>query len=195
MPLQSQVIPICVTQNSCFFGIFWEKMLSHGQTVHFLPIVLYIFRKLCIWGFRKSGWNSIFDILWSVRFLVTGMDWIRPSFLHCVLRRVIRNILPKQKKEIATIFQKCVPAYSLLALTPIFYLAHLLPHSPHILQACPLHNPCNTPCMCTLSVCPILQTSSFFVWKYERNTSTSSTKIRAKYGESMSKIGQIYEQN
>ena len=85
MPLQSQVIPICVTQNSCFFGIFWEKMLSHGQTVHFLPIVLYIFRKLCIWGFRKSGWNSIFDILWSVRFLVTGMDWILPSFLHCVL--------------------------------------------------------------------------------------------------------------
>ena len=37
MPLQSQVIPICVTQNSCFFGIFWEKMLSHGQTVHFWP--------------------------------------------------------------------------------------------------------------------------------------------------------------
>ena len=36
-PLRSQVIPICVTQNSCFFGIFWEKMLSHGQTVHFWP--------------------------------------------------------------------------------------------------------------------------------------------------------------
>ena len=36
-PLRSQVIPICVTQNSCFFGIFWAKMLSHGQTVHFWP--------------------------------------------------------------------------------------------------------------------------------------------------------------
>ena len=36
-PLRSQVIPICVTQNSCFFGNFWEKMLSHGQTVHFWP--------------------------------------------------------------------------------------------------------------------------------------------------------------
>ena len=27
MPLQSQVIPICVTQNSCFFGTFLEKIL------------------------------------------------------------------------------------------------------------------------------------------------------------------------
>ena len=73
-PLRSQVIGKSCTQNSCFFGIFWEKMLSHGQTVHFLPIVLYIFGKLSIWGFRKSGWNSIFDIRWSVRFLVTGWD-------------------------------------------------------------------------------------------------------------------------
>ena len=36
-PLRSQVIRKSCTQNSCFFGIFWEKMLSHGQTVHFWP--------------------------------------------------------------------------------------------------------------------------------------------------------------
>ena len=37
MPLQSRVIMICVTPKSCFFGIFWEKKDSHGQTVHFGP--------------------------------------------------------------------------------------------------------------------------------------------------------------
>ena len=36
-PLRSQVIRKSCTQNSCFFGNFWEKMLSHGQTVHFWP--------------------------------------------------------------------------------------------------------------------------------------------------------------
>ena len=87
MPLQSQVIPICVTQNSCFSAFFERKCSLTAKPSIFDPIVLHIFRKLSIWGFRKSGWNSIFDILWSVRFLVTGMDWILPSFLHCVLER------------------------------------------------------------------------------------------------------------
>ena len=34
-PLQSQVIQNRVRQNSCFLGNFWEKMVSHGQTVDF----------------------------------------------------------------------------------------------------------------------------------------------------------------
>ena len=88
-PLRSQLIQNREPQKRCFFGIFWEKMLSHGQTVHFLPIVLYIFRKLCIWGFRKSGWNSIFDILWSVRFLVTGWDRYVPISRDLVIREAI----------------------------------------------------------------------------------------------------------
>ena len=37
-------------------------------------IVLYISRKLSIWGFQKSGWKSIFDILWSVTILGTHPD-------------------------------------------------------------------------------------------------------------------------
>ena len=34
-PLQSQVIQKCCRQNRWFLGIFWEIMLSHGQTVDF----------------------------------------------------------------------------------------------------------------------------------------------------------------
>ena len=34
-PLQSQVIQNHVRQNRWFSGNFWEKILSHGQTVHF----------------------------------------------------------------------------------------------------------------------------------------------------------------
>ena len=36
-PLRSQVIRKSCRLKRCFFGIFWEKMLSHGQTVHFWP--------------------------------------------------------------------------------------------------------------------------------------------------------------
>ena len=36
-PLRSQVIPKSCRLKRCFLGIFWEKMLSHGQTVHFWP--------------------------------------------------------------------------------------------------------------------------------------------------------------
>ena len=36
-PLQSQVIRKSCRQNRWFSGTFWEKMLSHGQTVHFRP--------------------------------------------------------------------------------------------------------------------------------------------------------------
>ena len=36
-PLRSQLIQNREPQKRCFFGIFWEKMLSHGQTVHFWP--------------------------------------------------------------------------------------------------------------------------------------------------------------
>ena len=35
--LRSQVIQKSCRQNRWFLGIFWEKMLSHGQTVHFRP--------------------------------------------------------------------------------------------------------------------------------------------------------------
>ena len=34
-PLQSQVIQKSCRQNRWFLGIFWEIMLSHGQTVDF----------------------------------------------------------------------------------------------------------------------------------------------------------------
>ena len=36
-PLRSQLIQNRGRPKRCFFGIFWEKMLSHGQTVHFWP--------------------------------------------------------------------------------------------------------------------------------------------------------------
>ena len=36
-PLRSQVIRKSCRLKRCFFGNFWEKMLSHGQTVHFWP--------------------------------------------------------------------------------------------------------------------------------------------------------------
>ena len=36
-PLQSQVIRKSCRQNRWFSGTFWEKILSHGQTVHFRP--------------------------------------------------------------------------------------------------------------------------------------------------------------
>ena len=36
-PLRSRLIQNRGPQKRCFFGIFWEKMLSHGQTVHFWP--------------------------------------------------------------------------------------------------------------------------------------------------------------
>ena len=36
-PLQSQVIQKSCRQNRWFSGTFWEKILSHGQTVHFRP--------------------------------------------------------------------------------------------------------------------------------------------------------------
>ena len=75
-----------VSLKKAVFSAFFERKCYLTAKPSINLIVLYIFRKLCIWGFRKSGWNSIFDILWSVRFLGTGVDWIRPSFLHCVLR-------------------------------------------------------------------------------------------------------------
>ena len=54
------------------------------------------------------------------------------------------------------------------------------------------------PAHCTTPVTPLIvyQCAQFCKQAhFFKNTSTSSTKIRAKYGESMSKIGQIYEQN
>ena len=74
-PLRSQVIRKSCRPKRCFFGNFWEKMLSHGQTVHFWPHSVIIFGKLCIWGFWKSGSKSIFDIPWSVR--ISGTLWHR----------------------------------------------------------------------------------------------------------------------
>ena len=71
-----------------FRGIFWRKSSFPAKPSIFDPIVLHIFRKLSIWGFRKSGWNSIFDILWSVRFLVTGWDRYVPISRDLVLRPI-----------------------------------------------------------------------------------------------------------
>ena len=61
-------------KNAVFSAFFERKCSLTAKPSIFDPIVLHIFRKLSIWGFRKSGWNSIFDILWSVRFLGTGWD-------------------------------------------------------------------------------------------------------------------------
>ena len=68
-----------------FSALFWRKSYFWPTSTKATHPMIGIFGKLCIWRFRKSGWNSIFDILWSVRFLGTGVDWILPSFLHCVL--------------------------------------------------------------------------------------------------------------
>ena len=87
-PLRSQVIRKSCRLKRCFFGNFWEKMLSHGQTVHFLPIVLYIFGKLRIWRFQKSGWNSIFDIMWSVRFAVTHCNSFEGLFSNVIISTI-----------------------------------------------------------------------------------------------------------
>ena len=86
-PLRSQVIRKSCRPKRCFFGNFWEKMLSHGQTVHFWPhsVIQYIFGKLSIWGLKKSGWNSIFDIMWSVRFAGTHCHWYFPLYWKAVL--------------------------------------------------------------------------------------------------------------
>ena len=81
-PLQSQVIRKVAAQNAVFSAFFERKCSLTAKPSIFDPIVLYIFGKLSIWRFRKSGWNSIFDIMWSVRFAVTlcnsfeGLIWI-----------------------------------------------------------------------------------------------------------------------
>ena len=72
-------------QNDVFSAIFERKCSLTAKPSIFDPIVLHIFGKLSIWGFRKSGWNSIFDILWSVRFLVTGWDRYVPISRDLVL--------------------------------------------------------------------------------------------------------------
>ena len=71
-PLRSQVIRKSCRLKRCFSAIFERKCSVTAKPSIFDPIVLYIFGKLSIWGFRKSGWNSIFDILWVVRYLGTG---------------------------------------------------------------------------------------------------------------------------
>ena len=76
-----------------FSALFWRKSFFWPTSTKATHPMIGIFGKLCIWGFQKSGWNSIFDILWSVRFLGTGVDWIRPSFLHCVISNKMGKIL------------------------------------------------------------------------------------------------------
>ena len=72
-------------QNAVFSAFFERKCSLTAKPSIFDPIVLYIFRKLSIWGFRKSGWNSIFDILWVVRFLGTLPDRLDYMISEAVL--------------------------------------------------------------------------------------------------------------
>ena len=51
MPLQSQVIPICVPQKRCFFGTFLEKILFLTHFDQINPPMIYINGKLCISAF------------------------------------------------------------------------------------------------------------------------------------------------
>ena len=61
-----------VIQNAVFSAIFEIKCSLTAKPSIFDPIVcICIFGKLCIWGFRKSGSKSIFDIPWRVRISVT----------------------------------------------------------------------------------------------------------------------------
>ena len=68
MPLQSRVIMICVTPKSCFFGNFWEKKDSHGQTVHFGP-------------------HSVRHIL-KAEHLTRRNEWVKFSFRHPMQRQI-----------------------------------------------------------------------------------------------------------
>ena len=88
MPLQSRVIMICVTPKSCFSAFFERKKTLTAKPSILDPIVLGIFEKLSIWRVTMTGWNSIFYILWSVRFLGLPPDWILRSFLQCVLTEI-----------------------------------------------------------------------------------------------------------
>ena len=60
MPLQSQVIPICVPQKRCFFGTFLEKILFLTHFDQINPPMIYINGKLCISAFCTYPNNRVF---------------------------------------------------------------------------------------------------------------------------------------
>ena len=63
--LQSQVVKNRVCQNSWFLGTFWEKMVPHGQTVHFRPHSVRSVRILV------TRWDRLVTLTW---FLVLYWD-------------------------------------------------------------------------------------------------------------------------
>ena len=74
MPLQSQVIPICVPQKRCFFGTFLEKILFLTHFDQINPPMLGIFGKLCISAFCTYPNIRVFLNRQAVRILLTPGD-------------------------------------------------------------------------------------------------------------------------
>ena len=75
MPLQTQVIPICVPQKRCFFGTFLDKILflTHFDQINPPPMIV-IFEKLCISAFCTYPNIRVFFNLQAVRILLTPGD-------------------------------------------------------------------------------------------------------------------------
>ena len=74
MPLQSQVIPICVPQKRCFFGTFLEKILFLTHFDQSNPPMIGIFGKLCISAFCTYPNIRVFLNRQAVRILLTLPD-------------------------------------------------------------------------------------------------------------------------
>ena len=74
MPLQSQVIPICVPQKRCFFGTFLEKILFLTHFDQINPPMIGIFGKLCISAFCTYPNIRVFLNRQAVRILLTPGD-------------------------------------------------------------------------------------------------------------------------
>ena len=74
MPLQSQVIPICVPQKRCFFGTFLEKILFLTHFDQSNPPMIGIFGKLCISAFCTYPNIRVYLNRQAVRILLTPGD-------------------------------------------------------------------------------------------------------------------------
>ena len=74
MPLQSQVIPICVPQKRCFFGTFLEKILILTHFDQSNPPMIGIIGKLCISAFCTYPNIRVFFNRQAIRILLMLPD-------------------------------------------------------------------------------------------------------------------------
>ena len=91
MPLQSQVIPICVPQKRCFFGTFLEKILFLTHFDQINPPMIYINGKLCILDFCTHPNNRVFLNQQAVRILLTTIDRSESLYWDCVVFKTYPN--------------------------------------------------------------------------------------------------------